>query len=36
MLAGLRKQLADARLSPSEKKQLEAQIKQLEKEMGID
>jgi hypothetical protein len=36
MLAGLRKQLANANLDESEKKQLEEQIRQLEAEMGLD
>lgn len=36
MLAGLRKQLADPKVSDSEKKRLERQIKSLEKEMGLE
>ena len=36
ILAGLRKQLAESRLSESEKKRLETQIRELEAEMGLD
>ena len=36
MLAGLRKQLADPGLSPSEKERLEKEIRRLEAEMGLD
>lgn len=36
MLAGLRKQLANSRLSPSEKERLEKEVKRLESEMGLD
>lgn len=36
MLAGLRKQLADPQLSPSEREFLEKEIKRLEAEMGLD
>ena len=35
MLAGLRKQLADPKLSESDRKTLEAEIRRLEKEMGL-
>lgn len=36
ILNGLRKQLADSRLSDSERIRLEIQIQRLEKEMGLD
>ncbi len=36
ILAGLRKQLAAAHLSESEKKRLQEQIRQLEADMGMD
>lgn len=36
MLAGLRKQLADPKLSRSQKERLEKEIKRLESEMGLD
>ena len=36
MLAGLRKQLADPKLSESEKKRLEQEIRRLEVEMGLE
>jgi hypothetical protein len=36
ILAALRKQLADPKLSESERQRLEGQIHLLEKEMGLD
>ncbi len=36
MLAGLRKQLAEAQLSDAEKKTLEEQIRRLEVQMGLE
>ncbi len=36
MLAGLRKRLAEEAMSEKDRAQLEAQIHQLEREMGID
>ena len=36
MLAGLRKQLNDPKLTESERRRLEEQIHRLEKEMGLD
>ena len=36
MLAGMRKQLADPQLSPSQKEMLEREIRRLEAEMGLD
>jgi hypothetical protein len=36
MLAGLRKRLADPRLSPSERESLEKEVKRLEVQMGLD
>lgn len=36
MLAGLRKQLADPRLSASERERLEKEVRRLETEMGLD
>ncbi|MGD9366460.1 MAG: hypothetical protein PVH87_12230 [Desulfobacteraceae bacterium] len=36
MLAGLRKQLAEAQLSKSRKERLEKEIKRLEADMGLD
>lgn len=35
MLAGLRKQLSDPRLSPADKQRLEDQIHRLEEDMGL-
>jgi hypothetical protein len=35
MLAGLRKQLAEAQLSKSEKERLEKEIRRLEADMGL-
>ena len=35
MLAGLRKQLAEADLSDSERKRLENQIRKIEEDMGL-
>jgi len=35
ILAGWRKQLADPRLSPADKKRLEDQIRRLEEEIGL-
>ncbi len=36
MLAALRKQLADPRLSDTERERLEKEIRRLEMEMGLD